>query len=314
MGAVLAALLPIVVLIALGHQLRARRWVDDGFWPGAERVTYYILLPALLVGGLARARLTGLPVGAMAAVLALGVTAVAVGIALTSRWLLNPAMRLDGPGLTSLFQCSLRPNTYVGLAIASGLWGGEGVALTAVCLATVIPLANVLCVMAMLRWAASPQDGGFRWKAVILPILRNPLILSCLVGIGLNLGGIGLAPPLDAVLRILAGASLPLGLLAVGAGLSLHAAKTAGPAVLLSILLKMALLPLVVWGLGVTADLGGIPLAICILYTGLPAAPASYVLARQMGGDAPLVATMLSVQTLAAALILPAWIWLVGLN
>lgn len=312
MGPVLSALFPIIALIALGHQMRSRRWVEDAFWPGAERLTYYILLPALLVASLAKARLAGLPVMGMAAILGLGVVSVAGGIALAARWLLSPAIRLNGPGLTSLFQCSLRPNTYVGLAIAAGLWGGEGVALTAVGLATVIPLTNILCVTAMLRWAGRPDPGGFRWTAAIVPILRNPLISSCLVGMGLNLAGIGLAAPLETLLGILAGASLPLGLLAVGAGLNLRTARTAGPAVLLSVVLKMAVLPLAVWALGLAGGLTGVPLAVCILYIGLPAAPASYVLARQMGGDAPLVSTMLSVQTLAAALTLPLWIWLVA--
>ena len=46
-------------------------------------------------------------------------------------------------------------------------------------------------------------------------------------------------------------------------------------------------------------------MAIIVLFGGAPASPASYILARQMGGDAPLMAAILSAQTIIAALTLP---------
>jgi predicted permease len=172
----------------------------------------------------------------------------------------------------------------------------------------VVPLVNLLGILALLRWAGPGQAAAFRWRTVLRQIITNPLILSCLVGIALNLGGISLPPVIGTFLDILAGASLPVGLLAVGAGLSLGELRRAGAPVGLSIVAKMAALPLLALILGVLSGLEGQNLAAVILYSSLPAAPVSYVVARQMGGDAPLVATMLSVQTVAAALIMPVWI------
>jgi predicted permease len=59
--AVVLALLPIVLLIALGVLLRRRRFLDEGFWPQAERLSYYVLLPSLFFHGLATAKLGALP-------------------------------------------------------------------------------------------------------------------------------------------------------------------------------------------------------------------------------------------------------------
>jgi malonate transporter len=59
-------------------------------------------------------------------------------------------------------------------------------------------------------------------------LITNPLILACLIGIGLNVSGIGLPWGSAAVLEILARAALPLGLLAVGAGLRLDALRQPG--------------------------------------------------------------------------------------
>lgn len=312
MSPIFSALLPIILLIALGHQLRVRRWVDDAFWPGAERLTYYILFPALLLTSLAKARLGGVSAGGMAVAQGGSLLVMAGAMVVLSPWLMGPWTRMEGPGFTSLFQCVLRPNSYVGLGIAAGLWGSEGIALTAFCLAVVVPLVNLLCVLAMLRWAKREDAAAFRWRAVTGPIATNPLILSCLLGITLNLSGIGIPAAAEPLLAILGGASLPLGLLAVGAGLSLGAVRQAGFPVLLSLVLKMAVLPLMVWTGGRLAGLDGLALVVCVVFAALPPAPASYVLARQMGGDAALLSAMLSAQTLATAVVLPLWIMLVG--
>ena len=302
---ILAALAPIIGLIVLGHQLRARHWVADSFWPGAEHLTYYLFFPPLLFSSLANARLDGLPVGLLALVQGGSLLALAGLAVLASPLLIRPWSRLDGPGFTSLFQCILRPNSYVALGVAAGVWGADGIALIAVCLAVVVPLVNLLCVLVMLRWAKQDQ---FRWRGAILPILTNPLILACLLGMAANLSGLRLPAPVASFLTILGSASLPLGLLAVGAGLSLSSMASAGRPVALALVLKGLVLPLMVWQIGRMLGLEGAPLAISVVYAALPPAPASYVLARQMGGDAPLVATMLSAQTLAAAVILPLWI------
>ncbi|CUW41804.1 putative auxin efflux carrier [Magnetospirillum sp. XM-1] len=304
---VLGALAPVIALIALGHQMRSKRWIDESFWLPAERATFFLFFPALLVTALARARLGGLPVGGIMAAEAGAVLVMAVAAGLAAPGLKGGPWRLDGPAFTSLFQCSMRPNTYVGLAVAAGLWGGEGVALVAICTAAVVPLVNLLGILALLRWAGK-EGASFRWRDAIVPVARNPLILSCLVGITLNLGGIGLPPVIGPFLDILAGASLPLGLLAVGAGIRLGALRHAGASVLLSIAAKMGALPMMVVALGGLFGLDGATLAGAALYAALPAAPVSYLVARQMGGDAPLVATMLSAQTVAAALIMPVWI------
>ncbi len=307
---VFTALAPVVALIALGHQMRSRRWVDDAFWPPAEWATFHLFLPALLVASLARARLEGLPVGTIFAVEAGIVLAMASAAGLAAGRLARAPWFLNGPAFTSLFQCVIRPNTYVALAVGAGLWGSQGVALIAVCTAAVIPLVNLLSTLAMLHWARSGER--MRWREAVLPVITNPLILSCAVGAAVNVSGLRLPSVAASVLDILAGASLPLALLSIGAGIRLDSLRRPGPPVWLAVAAKMLVLPLLAFGALKLAGLSGIALAACGVYAALPASPASYVTARRMGGDAPLVATMLSAQTIAGALILPLWLMLLG--
>ncbi|WP_096704025.1 AEC family transporter [Magnetospirillum sp. 15-1] len=307
---VLAALAPIVALIALGHQMRSRRWVDDAFWPPAEWATFHLFLPALLVASLARARLEGLPVGTIFAVEAGIVLTMASAACLAAGRLAQAPWSLNGPAFTSLFQCAIRPNTYVALAVGAGLWGSQGVALIAVCTAAVIPLVNLLSTLAMLHWARSGKRMG--WREAVLPVVTNPLILSCAVGAAINVSGLRLPSVAASILDILAGASLPLALLSIGAGIRLDSLRRPNPSVWLAVAAKMFVLPVLAFGALKLAGLGGIALAACGIYAALPASPASYVTARRMGGDAPLVATMLSAQTIAGAVILPLWLMLLG--
>ena len=81
--------------------------------------------------------------------------------------------------------------------------------------------------------------------------------------------------------------------------------RHAGPAVGVATAFKLALMPVFMWGWTWVLGVDGLPQAVAIVAGGVPSAAASYILARKMGGDAPLVALILTAQTLAAAVTLP---------
>lgn len=299
---ILAAIAPNFLLILMGWLFRARRVLDDSFWMQTERLTYFVLFPALLATNLAEAHLDGLPVAAILGAHGLGIF-ILLGGAVLPLGRVWPRLRRDGPTFTSLFQGAVRPNTYVGFAAAAGMWGAQGLTITALASALVIPLVNLLCVVAMIRWGDG--DGRRGLGPTLTAIVRNPLILACLVGVALNVTGIGLPPVIGPLLKILAQASLALGLLCVGAGLDLRAVGRAGPVVAVTLTLKLLALPLVVAALALLMGLSGVELRATVAYAALPVAANSYVLARQLGGNAQLAAAIITASTLAAAITLP---------
>lgn len=146
----LVALGPVIGLIALGYALRARRFLAPAFWAPAERLCYFVLLPALFISGTATADLAGLPIALMAPVLAGPVVVTALGLVVAQRWL-----DLDGPAFTSVLQGSIRFNNYLGLSIALALFGPGGVALAAIANTVLVPLVNVLCTLGFARYGRS---------------------------------------------------------------------------------------------------------------------------------------------------------------
>ena len=294
---IILVILPVFLLIFLGQVCRRRAFPGDGFWAPAERLTYFLLIPALLVITLAEAdfsRLTVLPValGTAAAILVMTVLALA----------LRPWLGIDGPAFTSFYQGVVRLNTYVGLSVAFGLWGEAGLAASAVVLGAIVPLVNVTSIFVLARYgtAAQPTVAG-----ILRRVATNPLILACLVGAFLNLAGIGPPPVIGDMLRILGRAALPLGLLAVGAALDLEAARQGKGVSGLASLLKLAGLPALAYGLGLAFGAEGVALSVGVLFAALPTATSGYILARQLGGDAGFMANLCTLQTLLALVSLP---------
>jgi len=296
---ILGALTPVFAVILLGYFFKKWQFVPDAFWAAAERITFYVFFPSLLITTTARADMTGLQVLPMVGAL---VTGIVVVVALCF-WLRAP-LRLDGPSFTSLIQGSVRPNAYVGIAAAAALFGREGLILVSLCIAAAVPLVNAISVAAMIRYA-SPAGAQVGWKSMVWPIAKNPMIIACFTGLLLNVTALGLPPLVGPLLDILGRASLPIGLLAVGAGLEVATMRSAGPTVLVTSAIKILLLPILTFGLCTVLGLDGLTAAVAVMYASLPGSASAFVMARQMGGNASIMAGSITLTTLAAAATMP---------
>lgn len=294
--AVLLALLPVVLLILLGIALKQRRFLAEAFWPQAERLGYFVLLPALFFHGLATATLDQLPVFELVATLIVATLLVA-GLVVA----LRPLLRVDGPAFTSIFQGSVRFNNYVGVTLAAGLFGAKGIALAAICNAAIVPTVNILCVLVFARHGTARLNA----RGIARQLATNPLVLACLGGILLQLLGLRLPAGVEPALRALGAASLPLGLLCVGAALEFGTMRQWVGPVVSSSALKFLAMPVATLALAVPFGLTGPALTTALLFQVLPTASSAYIMARQLGGDAPLMAGITATQTVVAAAIIP---------
>lgn len=292
------SLAPIFLLILLGAGLRLLGFVPDGFWPGLERTTYFVFFPCLLFRTTQRADMaawtghTAMVLAACAAVL------VVAGLVLAGRRLLA----VEGPTLSSIVQGSIRLNTYVGLALVAGLAGEEGLVLAAVLLTGMIPVVNLISVPAV---AALSDRPGLGWRRLGAEILRNPLILACAAGFLVMATAVPVPGVATRSIDLLGRAALPVGLLAVGAGLQFSGLRGSGRALGVAAFNKLLLLPCL--AMAACHLLGADPLArtVVLCFTAIPVAPSAFILARQLGGDARSLALMITTQTFAAFLTIP---------
>jgi len=300
---ILAALLPLFGLIIAGAALHRAGFPGPTFWPQLERLIYFVLFPALLVEGLATAELAPRSIPVMVAATTL--TLLAMSAVLLA---LRPLLRVDGAGFSSVYQGAVRFNTYLGIAVALAVYGQAAMAVAALVLALLIPLVNVGSVLVLTVYA-----GGRASPAALARGLgRNPLILACVAGLLLNLSGLGLNRHLGTLLDTAGSAAVPLGLMTVGAGLRFDRVRHDAGTIAQTTVLKLAVMPAVAWGAAALLGLGALETRVLVLIAALPTATSAYILARQMGGDHRLVASILTLQTAAAAVTLPAVLTLMG--
>ena len=294
------ALLPIFALILLGAALKAANFVSDESWPGMERIAYYIFFPALMIQSIYEADFGELAAAQTAAGLFTGIL-IMLALMFVVRPLLQPALGISSPSYSSLYQATTRWNAFIILAIAGEIAGPTGLTIVAIAIgAMVVPINLVnIPVVAMLgdREGTRPH--------LLLQVIKNPLILGVSAGLLLNFSGLKLTVPAETLLGLLARISLPLGLLLVGAGLKLRMPGGSLAAIATGTAIKLVLMPFVLGACAWLFGVRGQELMIVALCGAGPSAMNGYLVAREMGGDAPLFAALVTVQTAVAFATIP---------
>jgi predicted permease len=284
-------LLPDFLLIVCGFLLCRFTAINRSVWDGAERLVYYVLFPTLLFSAILRHPLSPSSVLPLAGS---GVAVVALGIVLAyalRRW---PGVdaRLHASGAQTAF----RFNSYVALALAERLAGTQGVAWTALLVSLCVPLCNVAAVWPLAR------HGG---QGYLRELVRNPLILSTGAGLLCNLLGLRLPELVAGTLGRIGAAALPIGLMAVGAGLQLGALREAPRLAASFLAIRHAVLPLAAIALVIGLAMPPAQQAVVVAFAALPTASSAYVLAARMGGHGGFVAGLVTLSTLIGMAGLP---------
>ncbi|SFG16439.1 hypothetical protein SAMN04488020_101367 [Palleronia marisminoris] len=295
---------PVFALICLGFALQRACFPDAGFWPAAERVNYVLLFPALLVSTLADAPVRDPDLLRLGGAVVATICAAAALMALVRRARPMPARRF-GPALQGV----VRFNTYLGLAIVASLAGDPGLERAAVLLAVAVPLVNLLSIMAL-----TDGSGTRGYGALVRRVVTNPLILACIAGIAIALSGSGLPFGTGRFLGLIAQASLPLGLLCVGAALRPAALRQHVGALAVIAVVRLLAMPAIAVVVAQGLGLQGVETLALVVFAAIPTAPTSYVLTRQLGGDGELMAGIVTAQTVASVLTIPVVLSLAGLG
>lgn len=292
----LLLLLPDFLLILTGFLLCRYTRLDRPVWESAERLVYYLLFPALLFNSISRSVLQP----AATIHLALGGLAV-VGSGVLLAYALRLWRGVDAQTHASGAQVAFRFNSFIGLALAERLQGAQGVTWVALLIAICVPLANVAAVWPLAR------HGGHGY---LRELARNPLILSTVAGLLANLLGLRLPEAAAISLQKIGLAALPLGLMAVGAGLRLGALKDSPKLAAALLAIRHLALPLLAFALAWALELAPGQRSILVAFAALPTASSAYVLAARMGGHASFVAGLVTVSTLLGMLTVPLWLML----
>lgn len=291
MNSLLNSLLPICFIIGIGYGLKHIKFPSSDFWPKMDKFTYYILMPCLLIKELSTARLEFATASSLITTSLGGILFI-----LAILILLNLVINFERKAFTSIVQGGIRFNTYVFLALSQALYFTDGLVLAAIVIAFAIPFLNIICITIFAIYTNSDK---FSMYHLSKNIIKNPLIIACVIGAFLNIVGNPLPIFITKSFSIISNATLPIGLLSVGFGLEIKHLKYAKKELIVSVVAKLILFPFIAYYLGHYLGLSDISLSIAILFAAMPTSTSAHILARELGGDITLMTSITTIETLA---------------
>lgn len=292
---VLSSILPIFLLMVAGKIIKVKWIRSTEFWTELEKLSYFLLFPAVLFNYISSAELT---TTYFKLVVALMVSTSIISAALV---FFHNHYKVNSQLFTSVFQGAVRYNSYIFFGLGSTLYGSDGIVIISVIAAYMIIFTNVLSVLVFTKYISQnnseSSDNGLikQWKIMLLNLARNPLIFSSILGCFANLLDIEINIALKKFLKSISDSAFAMGLFCVGANLKLNFnLQKHLPEILLSCALKLAILPIITFIILKILGIKGMAYSVGILYSCLPTASNSYLLSRQLGGDYDSMTTIIT--------------------
>lgn len=296
-------LFPAIALITLGFYLFHSRMLDEKFWNGAEKLNYYILFPSLLFSSLANA---SIKLGHLDAILS--VIFLVMGTIIICTYCFSLSKRLPVTQTGVHIQSLIRFNTYIGLSIATTLNNPEIKSILVNILAITIPFVNVVSILSL-----TPKS-QLSIKHVVLSLLKNPLISSCIAGITFNLLNIPIWSGFSNLLNAFSSSSLMLGLLCVGTAIQINVMHTYFKTSLIISFFRLLLAPLLAWFFIQFFELSNTAIVAILIFFAIPTASSAYILTKILKGNHQLMAAVISLQTILSVFSLALILSLLPLN
>lgn len=303
---ILNLLAPVFLLIALGAVMQRTGFVSAGFLREANRVTYWVGLPALLFSQL----VTSLHAVRGAEDL-LAVFFLATGLVTGLAYLAARLLRVPGAAAGTFVQGAFRGNlAFVGLPILYAMPDAPlagGITLHTAAVLVVAPAMVLYNVVAVVALVVSQHAFGPR---MVGPVLRQlaltPPLLATLAGVAFAAAGGTLPAAVAQALGALGEMALPLGLLGVGGSLVTVQLRARWQRPLASALLKGVASPLCGWLVARWFRLGGFETMLILVFMATPTAVISYAMAVELRGDETLASGTIALSVLTSLLSLAA--------
>ena len=203
-----------------------------------------------------------------------------------------------------------------GVAVVQNMYGVKSTTTAAILSAILVPMYNFLAVVALSIFGEKRETD---WKKIILDIVKNPLIISSVLGIIFSLLGIRLPTAVDTTVQDLAKLSTPIAFMILGGDLDFSKVKGNLKVASVVLTIKLVILPLIMIPMIVMMGYRDADLLSGLLAYQTPVAVSSYIMAQQAGADGQLAgqlvvfSSVLSIFTLFVTILILRTIGLLGI-
>jgi malonate transporter len=244
----------ILVVIAAGAALAHVGVLDHRSQRTLGEIAFFVASPALMVVTISQVHLEAAAANLVASSVSLAACFIAYVVIARLRWGLG-----TGPLLIGALSSSYVNAGNLGIAIAAYVVGDITVVVPTLLVQMLLVQPAALIVLDRIT------GRGEGVRPAVRRLVTNPLTLAAVLGLVLATTGWRLPAPLLSPLEMLAGAAIPLMLMSYGAALRLS------PPIVATVL-KMGVMPVVAWAVGVALGLDDRVLLGVVITAALPTA------------------------------------------
>ncbi len=286
--------LPLLLLMSTGFASRRIGLLDEKLVKGINQLIFKLFLPVNLFMSVLKTPHDTVLAGKEFLFIFLGLLLLFLAL-----MVIVPRMEKDKTKVGVLIQGMGRANyAFFGIPLVAMLFPGQDTSLAALLVTVTVPVYNVMSVIALSAFGG----GQVNIKKILLNILKNPLIISTLLGYACWMLELQLPDFLNTTLSDMAKVATPLALFTLGGAITLQSAFSHKKQLILGVLGKLVFAPIIFLTLAILIGIRGVGLACVLISFGAPTAVSSYPMAQQMGGDGELAAEIVAITSVCSIL------------
>lgn len=298
----LEAITPIFILLLVGYFLKCIKITDKKGFDVMNTFGFKVFLPALLFYNIYKSSNIELLDAKLISFTVIGTLVVFV-LGILTVMLISKENPKRGVMLQGFFRSNF---AILGVPLVGYICGEGSGALTSLMVAVVVPVFNVFAVFSLEIFRGNSIKVGKLVKGII----KNPLIIGCILGLVFLLADIKLPALLENPIRDVSRVASPLAIIVLGASFNFSDLHGYAKENIIVVSARLIIIPAVM--LTIAALMGFTGEAFCCLMVvfGSPVAVSSYAMAQQMGGDEKLAAQVVVLTSALCMFTLFAWIFI----
>lgn len=296
------AVAPMFIMILTGYFARKMAFLDDTVADKLNKLIFNILFPWLIFKNLYGADIERI-VDISFIIYGVSMLILDFIIAVVIAIIVTPNNKTRG----AMAQAIYRSNFIVmGFPIVANIFGEEKMSITAIMIAILLPISNVLAVFVLELFQSDALD----WKQVLKGIIKNPLIIGAILGMITVVFNIKLPSFIENPINSFYNAATPMALIALGASINSRNINNCKKELGICVFCRLVILPAVVLTGGMLIGFRGVEFVTLIALFAAPSPISSYTMAVQMKSDGVLAGSCVVVSSAIASFSMFCWIFL----
>lgn len=297
----LQVVFPLLVLLGLGYFLSMGKLLSGELADKMSKLVYSVFLPVILFYNIYT---TDLAKSLNGPLILFGVCAVFIlyGLLFVFIPLLEKENRRRGVLIQGIFRSNF---VLFGLPVATNLCGAESAGMTTVLIAVVVPIYNILSVIALEVFRHEKPN----FKAILKGIATNPLIIASVLGILVSLLPIHLPEIVVESIHDIGSIATPLALISLGATFRFKRISTNLRPLLIGVLGKLVIAPCLGIIAAILLGFRGAALGVVIAMFASPAAVSTFPMAKSLGGDGELAGQLVVLGSVLSIVTIFIWVF-----